>query len=186
MLAPSGPSQVVRAVGCTQRRPCLCSSNWSTMEGLTPGRTNSTLQGLTLKPGALGISIVQTRPPTVSRASSTKTRLPALARNAAQVRPLWPPPTTTTSYVFACVFAPTSATYRPQRAAVATNQGEVFHGPTVGFRLVRYCANNVETRSSTRARPRIGCVALRDCARAERSRAGLRYRGPQRNRQVVP
>src|ERR1700746_1561990 len=152
------------------------------MEGLTPGRTNSTLQGLTLKPGALGISIVQTRPPMVSRASSTKTRLPALARNAAQVRPLWPPPTTTTSYVF----APTSATYRPQRAAVATNPGEVFPGPMVGFRLVPYCANNVETRSSARARPRIGRVALRDCARAGRSRAGVRDRGAQRYRQVVP
>src|SRR6202034_4780874 len=102
---------------------------------LTPGRTNSTLQGLTLKPGALGISIVQTSPPTVSRASSTKTRLPALARNAAQVRPLWPPPTTTTSYVFDCVPVPIPATYRPQRAAVATNPEEVFHGPMVGFRL---------------------------------------------------
>lgn len=119
------------------------------MEGLTPGRTNSTLQGLTLKPGALGISIVQTRPPTVLRASSTKTRLPALARNAAQVRPLWPPPTTTTSYVFVCVLVPTSATYRPQRVGIATNPGEVFRGPMVGFRLVRYCANNVEACSPT-------------------------------------
>src|ERR1700746_795422 len=152
------------------------------MEGLTPGRTNATRHGLTLKPGAFGISIVQTRPPTVSRASSTKTRLPALARNAAQVRPLWPPPTTTTAYAFAA----TSATYRPQRAAVATNPGEVFPGPMVGFRLVRYCANNVETRSSTRARPRIGRVALGDCARAQRSRSGLRHRGTQRHRQVIP
>src|ERR1700726_4483593 len=36
-------------------------------------------------------------PPTRARLSSTSTRLPALARYAAQARPLWPAPTITTS-----------------------------------------------------------------------------------------
>ena len=54
--------------------------------------------GFILKPGASGtVSSVVQNPPTMSRASSTITRLPALARKVAQTRPLCPPPTTATS-----------------------------------------------------------------------------------------
>src|ERR1700752_2711669 len=42
--------------------------------------------------------LVSRAPPTLSRASSTTTRAPDFAKYAAETRPLWPPPTTITSY----------------------------------------------------------------------------------------
>ena len=50
-------------------------------------------------------------PPTCSRASRTTTVSPARPRYAAQVKPLWPPPTTIASYVTrAALSAPSDAT----------------------------------------------------------------------------
>ena len=48
------------------------------------------------KPGIS--SSVIAAPPTTSFFSSTRVRSPALARYAAWVSPLWPPPTTIASY----------------------------------------------------------------------------------------
>ena len=48
------------------------------------------------KPGIS--SSVIAAPPTMAFFSSTSVRSPALARYAAWVRPLWPPPTTIASY----------------------------------------------------------------------------------------
>src|SRR5690606_9577151 len=49
---------------------------------------------------------VTAAPPTQWRPSRTRTLLPARARYAALTRPLWPPPTTTTSYEFELVTLP--------------------------------------------------------------------------------
>ena len=52
---------------------------------------------VTLKSGPQGCSVIAA-PPTTGRDSSTVVRSPALARNAAATRPLWPPPTITASH----------------------------------------------------------------------------------------
>ncbi len=52
---------------------------------------------VTLKSGPHGCSVMAA-PPTSGRDSSTAVRSPALARNAAATRPLWPPPTITASH----------------------------------------------------------------------------------------
>ena len=62
------------------------------------GRSSETTYEQTenLKPGKT--SSVTAAPPRTWRRSSTSTFLPARARYAAVVRPLWPPPMTTASY----------------------------------------------------------------------------------------
>ena len=68
------------------------------------------------KPGA--ISSVVTGPPTAARLSRTRTRRRARARYVAVTRPLWPPPTITTSYASATAHTRSKAqSFRISRAA---------------------------------------------------------------------
>src|SRR5438445_11893719 len=58
-------------------------AEYASRENLTPGKTSSVMQA----------------PPTIRRRSRTRTFNPALARYAADTRPLWPQPTITASHV---------------------------------------------------------------------------------------
>src|ERR1700737_1018564 len=92
MLEPSRNGTKSPLTAGVQRKPRVVKFNSETTKGCSsPARY---AHGDMRTPGN-GSSIVQA-PPTRVRLSSTSTRLPTRARYAAQARPLWPAPTTTT------------------------------------------------------------------------------------------
>ena len=90
---PSGCGANTRTSGETSDSPCFVSAS----SRATDGRRRPTVcaSAGTRTPGAS--SSVTVAPPIRSRASSTRTRRPPVARYAAAVRPLWPAPTTIAS-----------------------------------------------------------------------------------------